>query len=147
MHEHQAVIDDLREPTRQLRAEIPETWKAFGALHGAAVRDGALSAGTKELIALAIAVVKGCDGCIAYHAQAAARGGARPSEVADAIGVALLMDGGPASVHGPRAFQAYQEFAASAPRTSPPRLHYAAPETGPMASMRQAITTAVMTQA
>ena len=73
--------------------------------------EGALSTKTKELIALAIAVVKECDGCIAYHAKAAARRGATPSEVAEALGVAVLMDGGTATTWGPRAWAAYQEFA------------------------------------
>jgi AhpD family alkylhydroperoxidase len=62
-------------------------------------------------MALAIAVVKECDGCIAYHAKAAARRGATADEVAETLGVALLMDGGSASVNGPRAWQAFAEFA------------------------------------
>ena len=52
-----------------------------------------------------------CDGCIAYHAQAAAKAGASEDEVAEALGVALLMGGGPASVWGPRALAAFREFA------------------------------------
>jgi AhpD family alkylhydroperoxidase len=105
------VIDDLKEPTRSLSAMSPEVWAGFGQLHKAAVADGALPAKVKELIALAIAVVKECDGCVAYHAKAAARRGATPEEVADALGVALLMDGGTASVYGPHAWDAYREFA------------------------------------
>jgi AhpD family alkylhydroperoxidase len=105
------VIDDLKEPTRSLRAMAPQAWAGFGQLHEAAVADGALPARVKELVALAIAVVKHCDGCIAYHAKAAARRGATPEEVAEALGVALLMDGGTASVYGPRAWDAYREFA------------------------------------
>jgi AhpD family alkylhydroperoxidase len=106
-----AVINELKEPTRDLRHAIPEVWAGFGALHAEAVADGALPAHLKELIALTIAVVKHCDGCIAYHAKAAARRGATPEEVAEALGVALLMDGGTASVYGPRAWDAYREFA------------------------------------
>ena len=107
------VIDALKEPTRSLRGASPEVWAGFGQLHAAAVADGALSATVKELMALAIAVVKQCDGCIAYHAKAAARLGATDHEVAEALGVALLMDGGTASVYGPRAWDAYREFAAA----------------------------------
>jgi AhpD family alkylhydroperoxidase len=70
-----------------------------------------LPARIKELMALAIAVAKECDGCIAYHAKAAARRGASFDEVAETLGVALLMDGGPASVNGPRAWRAFAEFA------------------------------------
>jgi AhpD family alkylhydroperoxidase len=105
------VINDLKEPTRSLRQAIPEVWGGFGELHKAAVADGALPARMKELVALAIAVVKQCDGCIAYHAKAAARRGATPEEVAEVLGVALLMDGGTASVYGPRAWDAYRELA------------------------------------
>ncbi|HEX2850987.1 MAG TPA: carboxymuconolactone decarboxylase family protein [Acidimicrobiales bacterium] len=105
------VIDDLKEPTRSLRQAVPEPWAGFAALHQAAVAEGALPARIKELMALAIAVVKQCDGCIAYHAKAAARRGATPEEVAEALGVALLMDGGTASVYGPRAWDAFREFA------------------------------------
>jgi AhpD family alkylhydroperoxidase len=113
------VINDLKEPSRSLSKAIPETWGAFAQLHQAAVADGALPATVKELMALAIAVVKRCDGCIAYHAKAAARRGATPEEVAEALGVALLMDGGTASVYGPRAWDAYREFA-DAPRAVQP---------------------------
>jgi AhpD family alkylhydroperoxidase len=105
------VIDDLKDPTRDLAQAIPEVWSGFTRLHKAAVADGALPAKVKELMALAIAVVKHCDGCIAYHAKAAARRGATAEEVAEALGVALLMDGGTASVYGPRAWAAYGEFA------------------------------------
>lgn len=106
-----ATIEQLRDPTRALRQAIPETWKAFTGLHGAAVAEGSLSTLTKELIALAIAVSTECDGCIAYHAKAAARAGATAEQVAEMLGVCLLMNGGPATVYGPRAYAAFLEFA------------------------------------
>jgi AhpD family alkylhydroperoxidase len=112
MSHYTGVIDDLKEPTRALRHRAGDVWKGFAELHRAAVADGVVPARTKELIALAIAVVKECDGCIAYHASAAARLGATEDEVAEVLGVALLMGGGPASVWAPRAFDAYREFAA-----------------------------------
>ncbi len=112
MGKYRDIVEELREPTRALRAEIPGQWDGFGKLHASAVADGVLDAKTKELMALAISVVKQCDGCIAYHASGAARQGATRAEVAEAIGVALLMDGGTASVYGPRALAAYDEFAA-----------------------------------
>jgi AhpD family alkylhydroperoxidase len=113
------LIDELKEPTRTLSQASPDVWGGFGQLHKAAVADGALPARLKELMALSIAVVKQCDGCIAYHAKAAARRGATSEEVAEALGVALLMDGGTATVYGPRAWEAYREFArpAVAPAT------------------------------
>ena len=111
MSEYREVIAELVEPTRELRRAIPDVWAGFSALHQAAMAEGVLTARVKELMALAIAVVKECDGCVAYHAKAAARHGATADEVAEALGVALLMDGGTASVNGPRAWQAFAEFA------------------------------------
>ena len=115
MTDYHDVIKDLAGPTRELRDATPEVWAGFTALHQAAVADGVLPARVKELMALAIAVVKQCDGCIAYHAKAAARRGATAEEVAETLGVALLMDGGTASVYGPRAWSAYQQFASASP--------------------------------
>jgi AhpD family alkylhydroperoxidase len=108
---YKELVRDLRQPTRDLRDAIPETWAGFADLHKHAVADGELPAKVKELIALAIAVAEGCDGCIGYHAAGAARRGASEAEVTEALGVALLMRGGPASVYAPLALQAFREFA------------------------------------
>lgn len=105
------VLDDLSPLHRQLRRAVPDVYAGFGDLHRAAFAPGALDTRTKELIALAIAVVEGCDGCVASHAQAAAKAGASRQEAAEAIGVTFLMHGGPATIHGPRAYDAFCEFA------------------------------------
>jgi AhpD family alkylhydroperoxidase len=113
MARHGETLRELREPTRALRHAIPDTWAGFVGLHDAAMADGQVPTPLKEAAALAISVVKRCDGCIAYHAKAAARAGATPGEVAELLGVALLMDGGTASVYAPRAWEAFGEFSAS----------------------------------
>ena len=77
----------------------------------AALAEGELSTAVKELMAVAIGVVHGCDGCIASHARAAARAGASKQQAAEAIGVAIFMNGGPATVYGARAYEAFCEFA------------------------------------
>ncbi|MDT2007606.1 carboxymuconolactone decarboxylase family protein [Rhodococcus opacus] len=105
-----AIQQELRAPARALRQAIPQVYAGYGQLHEAALAPGALDAKTKELIALAIAVSKQCDGCIAAHARGAAQQGSTPQEAAEAIGVAILMNGGPATVYGPRAFAAFTEF-------------------------------------
>ena len=76
----------------------------------AATSAGELDTMTKELIALAIGVVHGCDGCIASHARAAAEAGASKQQAAEAIGVTFLMHGGPATIYGARAYTAFCEF-------------------------------------
>ena len=105
------VLDDLSPLHRQLRRAVPDVYAGFAELHRSAFAPGALDTRTKELIALAIAVVEGCDGCVASHAQAAAKAGATRQEAAEAIGVTFLMHGGPATIHGPRAYDAFCEFA------------------------------------
>lgn len=105
-----AVRDELRAPARELRHAIPQVYAGYKELHDAALAAGALDAKTKELIALAIAVSRECDGCISAHAHGAVLRGATPAEAAEAIGVTFLMNGGPGTVYGPRAFAAFQEF-------------------------------------
>jgi AhpD family alkylhydroperoxidase len=120
MTDYAQVLKDLSSPIDELRKLIPEAWSAHAQTGRAVMAEGALSAKHKELIALAISVVKRCDGCVAAHARGAARRGATPAEVAEAIGVMLLLEGGPVTVWGPRAWQAYQQFLAEAPEQQAP---------------------------
>jgi AhpD family alkylhydroperoxidase len=108
-----AVRDDVRALGRELRRAIPEVYRGYAQLHEAALAPGELDTKVKELIALAISITRECDGCIAAHAKGAADRGATEGEVAEAIGVAVLMNGGPATVYGPRAFAAFREFVGS----------------------------------
>jgi AhpD family alkylhydroperoxidase len=105
------VRKGLAEPARRLREDIPEVVESYAAMQRAAMGDGALSAKVKELIALAIAATRECDGCIAAHGLGAARQNATEAEVAEAMGVVILMNGGPGTVWGPRALAAYREMA------------------------------------
>ena len=110
-HSHgRGVQDELAPLGRNLRQAIPDVYAGFGQLHQAALADGALDTRTKELIALAIAVSEHCDGCIASHARGAVRAGATKEQAAEAIGVTFLMNGGPATVYGPRAYAAFCEY-------------------------------------
>lgn len=94
--------------------ESPDTMAGFMQLHKAGSTDGALSAKMKELIALAIGIVVRCDGCIAFHVHDAMKAGATRDEIVDAIGVAILMGGGPAVVYGSQALEALKQFEAEA---------------------------------
>jgi AhpD family alkylhydroperoxidase len=108
----QELIDEVATAGWRLRDRIPDVYGGYARLHAAAMSgNGALPVKTKELIALAIAVTRECDGCVAAHAKGAARAGASAQEVAEAMGVAILMNGGPATVWGPRALAAFEEYA------------------------------------
>lgn len=108
------VLSELRPEHRALRQMIPEVYSGFNAISAAALADGALSTKVKELMAMAIGIVHGCDGCIASHARGAAKAGATEEEAAEAIAVSIMMHGGPATVYGARAFSAFTEFAGPA---------------------------------
>jgi AhpD family alkylhydroperoxidase len=108
---HNDVLARLAPQHRALRQLIPDVYHGFAEMSEAALTEGALSAKVKELMAMAIGIVHGCDGCIAAHAKGAVRAGATPQEAAEAIGVSILMHGGPATIYGARAFTAFNEFA------------------------------------
>ena len=97
-----------------VRAGMPETARGFADLAKAAIAPGALDSKTKELIALAIGITARCDGCLAYHARAAARLGATREEIIETIGVSVYMGGGPSMIYGAEALAAFDSFAGTA---------------------------------
>jgi AhpD family alkylhydroperoxidase len=115
------IRDSLRAQALSLRAEIPEVFSAYARLSQAATAEGELPALTKEFAALAIALVKECDGCIVAHLRSLIRMGATRRQVAELTGVAIAMDGGPGTVWGPRALAAYDELVEEAASGSPKR--------------------------
>ena len=94
---------EVQQGLKELGKELPETVMAFSRLHGQAMSDGALPASTKELIAVAISICDRCEPCIGYHLESALAAGASPEEARDAIGVAIMMGGGPAAVYAAKA--------------------------------------------
>ncbi|HVA12003.1 MAG TPA: carboxymuconolactone decarboxylase family protein [Stellaceae bacterium] len=88
-----------RELAERRRSLAPETEAAFQAFSRAAFADGALSAKTKQLIAVAVAHVTQCPYCIAGHTKAAQRAGATPQELMEAVWVAAEMRAGGAFAH------------------------------------------------
>ena len=88
----------------------PNVMEAFERFHQVAIATGALDRKTKELIALAISVTAGCDDCIAHHVHDAIEAGATREEFADALGVAVLMGGGPGMIYASHAIDAVDQF-------------------------------------
>ena len=103
------VRGELRQPALDLRGMIPDVLKGYAELSRAAMAEGELSSATKELLAMVIAITRECDGCIISHARGAVRHGVTRQQIAEAAGVAIMMNGGPGTVWGPRALRAYDE--------------------------------------
>jgi AhpD family alkylhydroperoxidase len=108
------AADGVNESAAELTRSHPDAMKGFKALGAATYADGALSRGTKELIALALSVAARCDGCVAYHARRLCELGVERQQVVEAVGIALQMGGGPAMVYGGDALRAYDSFVAEA---------------------------------
>lgn len=94
----------------RLRRDKPAVMKGFGDLASSAMADGALSAKTKELMALALGIAAHCDACIAFHAKTLVDLEATEREVEEALAVAVYMGGGPSLMFGARTMDAFNEF-------------------------------------
>ncbi|MCW8892340.1 MAG: carboxymuconolactone decarboxylase family protein [Deltaproteobacteria bacterium] len=116
--DYRNYFEQTQNGMNKLGKELPGPMAGFAQLHKAAVAEGAVATKTKELIALAIAVTVRCDGCISFHVHDALQSGATRGEITEAIGVAVMMGGGPSVVYGSEALEALEQFekqAAAAP--------------------------------
>jgi AhpD family alkylhydroperoxidase len=115
MHEDYVKLrKQLEEDIIKLGKELPGPMSGFARLHRKGVEDGALAQKIKEMMALAISIATGCEGCIAYHTHDAIQAGATRDELLETIGVAVLMGGGPASIYATYAMKAVDQFLAVA---------------------------------
>ena len=97
---------DLARKRRELAPDIQAAFHAFSELVFA---DGALSAKTKQLIAVAAAHITQCPYCIQGHTKAALKHGASPKEIMEAIWVAAEMRAGGAYAHSAISLTAINE--------------------------------------
>jgi AhpD family alkylhydroperoxidase len=103
----------------KLRQAAPDAMSGFSAMARGALKEGALSAVEKELIALSIGVAGHCDGCIGFHAKSLVRVGATREQVMEALAVAVYMGGGPSLMYAADAVHAFEEFAATSGAPAP----------------------------
>ncbi len=108
--EYKNIISDISAYSAELRKLIPDTMSGFGAMAKSATQAQILDEKTKELIALALGVAARCDGCLGYHAKSLVRLKATREEVAEALGMAIYMGGGPSLMYAADALRAFDEF-------------------------------------
>ena len=104
------AADEVAAGIGLIRENAPDAAKAFGSLAVAATASRSLDSKTKELMALAISIVVGCEGCIAYHVHDAIQAGATRSELLETVGVGLFMGGGPGSIYAAHALEAIDQM-------------------------------------
>lgn len=104
----------------KLRGDMPDTLRGFTALAKGATQDGALDKKAKELIAIALSVAARCDPCIGFHVQTYVQLGGTRAELADALGMAVYMGGGPSLMYAAKTSAAFDEFSAAAAAAAAP---------------------------
>ncbi len=103
-------VEMLKKRGSQILGHVPSQMDLIGAhnphliadfirMHRDGLQEGVISSKTKALIALAIAVVVGCESCMKWHLVEAVEAGATDAEIAEALGVTIFMGGGPALMH------------------------------------------------
>ena len=110
-------MEDMNENLREVKKslahlgkEYPDLMKAFSGFMGEVEKEGALSHKNKELICIALSVVKECKWCIAFHVKNALDAGATKEEIMEACFVAALMGGGPALMYTQLVVKAIGEY-------------------------------------
>ncbi len=106
------TTQELSALMQEIHKSVPDVTKGFTQMAKGANVDGALSHKHKELMALAIGISLRCEGCIAFHAKAAAELGATREEVMETIGVCIYMGGGPSYTTAAEALEAFDSFVA-----------------------------------
>lgn len=81
-----------------LRSYYSEAFNHVNSLVKEVMKDGALSTKTKELMAIALSIATHCEPCVKIHTRRALQLGANEVEIAETIGVSVLLLGGPADV-------------------------------------------------
>lgn len=105
------VLAEFQANMPKLQNALPEVITDFAKkLMPDVLKDGVLSTKVKELVALGIAVCATCDYCIAIHVKKCFEAGATKEEIAEVLGVAILMGGGPAMTYSTFVMQAIEDF-------------------------------------
>lgn len=113
MHEWNEYQQQILAAVRDIGRFSPDTVRGYRELSDAGSKTTLLGAKTRELIALAVAVTRQCDGYITIHTDGAIKSGATKEEVVEALGVAIAVN---ALVFSGRVLDAY---GAKASATSP----------------------------
>ena len=105
-----AHLETANENLTGFKGVNPDAANGFTQLHMATMAEGRVSVKHKELIALSIGIVRQCTDCIGFHVKAAIKAGATKDEIAETVGVCVMMGGGPAYMYGVGALEAYDQL-------------------------------------
>jgi AhpD family alkylhydroperoxidase len=112
------TTQDISQYTKELHKLIPDTMAGFSAMAKGALHTKVLDEKTKEFIALALGIAAHCDGCLGFHTKALVRLGATREEIAEVLGMAVYMGGGPSLMYAADALRAFDQFSEKAEQHS-----------------------------
>src|SRR5687768_10801604 len=108
------MMIDWNEYQKQIQQQIAEIGrsnreivKGYRELTNSGNATNLLGGKVRELIALAVAVTRQCDGCIITHTDAAIKQGATKEEIIEALSVAVAVNAGAALIFSSRVIDAY----------------------------------------
>ena len=103
--------NEYQKEIQQRMAEIGRTnheiVKGYRGLSDAGNQTNLLGGKMRELIAIAVAVTRQCDGCITVHTDAAIKQGATREEIIEALSVAVAVNAGAALIFSTRVMDAF----------------------------------------
>ena len=108
--DHVKGLENVVENSKNLAGALPKEMKAFRDFSGEVYKDGALTVKEKEFVTLGIAIAGRCEGCIEAHVRNLVNLKATREEIAEVISVAVAMGGGPSSVYGGKALEAFDQL-------------------------------------
>lgn len=106
MLDWQAYQKELTGRIAELGTLSPGIVRGYRELSDAGNRKNTLGPKTRELIALAVAVTRQCDGCITVHSSAALKHGATRDEIVETLGVAIAVNAGASLIYSTRVMDA-----------------------------------------
>ena len=108
--DHVKGLENVVENSKNLTGALPNEIKAFRNFSGEVFKDGALTVKEKEFITLGIAIAVRCEGCIEAHVRNLINLKVTREEIAEIISVAVVMGGGPSTVYGAKALEAFDQL-------------------------------------
>ena len=100
-------LKEITSTIGQIATVSPDIVRGYRAISDAGQKTGKLDAKTRELISLAVAVTRQCDGCITVHTDSALKAGATKEELVEVLGVAVAVNAGAALVYSARTLDAF----------------------------------------
>jgi len=105
-------IAATRDRSRVLAKTVPDAMKGFATLSKGVKESGVLGVKEKEYVALGISIAVRCEACIGFHVEALMKAGASREELADVLGMAIQMGGGPSVMYAGKALECWDQLAA-----------------------------------